>query len=170
MSEMYEIVKSSGIDKCYWVKITDYLNNTIVYDKSDLSNKKILLNLRVLSKVDLSKVMFIYDKSNLKNLSLKCTINKDSIIETSLFGIDIESEILSSISTEILYCVEKEIKENNGIIIYNLVEDIVKYSVYDGSMNIEIKSIVGGFNVDRVKKLKKIRYNLWKKDMFSHLT
>ena len=170
MREMYEIVKSSGIDKCYWVKITDYLSNTIVYDKSNLSTNKILLNLRVLNKIDLSKVIFTYNRLSCNTKVIKIRLNRDVIMDLSRYGIDVEPEVLSNMSDEISYLVEKEIKDNNGIIIYNLIEDIVKYYIHDGSMIIEIKSVVGGFNVDRANKIKKIRYNLWKKDMFSHLT
>lgn len=77
--------------------------------------------------------------------------------------INVDDELLRILTDELRENLKKEIQDNNGIIIYNLVNNIKMYYTPDGSLCLELDSSVSGYHVVRMNKLRKIKHKLWLK-------
>jgi hypothetical protein len=139
-----------------------------VLEKEDdpYKTELVTMTLRVLSKIDLSKIEFTDNKKYCENYRVSMAIKPGEINDLKHFGIDVYSQICSTLSNEIIQHIEKKIKETGGMIIYSVIDNY--YEDIDPSFNYNTIVINGkmiDFKTARFAKILKLKQKIYDKQI-----
>ena len=158
------ILESTKIDPIYWDDVALYCHRYANYDE-DWPFNNVVVALRVLSKIDLSKVMFTdnRDMCDKMKISIKVNINDLHDIEERT-NFDAMAMMESSMVNELVHPMEKMIKEEKGLVIFEVVNiEVVKEP---DTNTVILNSIMKSYDVHRYKKLKKVKVVMDKKSNY----
>jgi len=143
------LLAMTDIDNIYWEDVSKHMEFLF---KNDVKPERLAMELRVISKLDLSKVWFTTDLKLCQEYQWNLRIQDMDLFDMSIQGIDIANWVESSLSVELISILNSHIKKEGGLIIYDL------YNITDVINNlVTVKSHYSPYNVIRFKKLKKIR-------------
>ncbi len=149
------ILEISNISKEYWIDIASYCEKY----KDDILKEpfpSLPMSIKLLSKLDLSKVMFSDFREICKPAKIYMMITHEQLQEIKTkIGIDMVMQMESTLIEQMSIFLNEQIKNDGGVIINGLfetilIEDPIEYKL-------EMTGHILTFNVYRMKKLKKVR-------------
>ena len=146
-----DVLSITNIDKEYWEDIIIYLER-VSNPKEDKNTTRIASILNILSKIDLSKVIFV-NKNICKPHRISLSVSMGEIFELKSINVDVTTMLENNLMIEQLNNLNGIINNYGGIIIY----DIYKISqCIENEPRILLTSYILPCDVLRYKKLKKI--------------
>lgn len=169
-TEWLSILKSIKIPELYYNDIFIILNRIDKLNNDDsicgYNDKQILftITLKVLSKIDLSKVEFVTNKNKCDKFTFNVQLNKNDYMG---FGIDIEAILLSTFSNEIIKYINDCINTTGGVFIYSIVDSFNEISdITMSNTTYNFRSCLSSFN-NRYNKIIKLNEKLDKQRLLS---
>jgi hypothetical protein len=150
------ILKELNIDENYWEDIALFCEKNTFKEK-DNTEYHLPMALRILSRINLSKVLFTNNDEICKKHSIAISISREDLHDITIQnGIDVVTMVESSLIDELAYYINKLIDNEGGVVIYDLCTNIITDEI-PMSPRILMESFFISYNVYRYKKLKKVR-------------
>lgn len=145
------------IDKEYYGVISDYCEKYSDIKANSSSINSFTSALKVLSKINLSKVIFTNDKSICQATQIIIKINPDDIYDIiRQIGTGVIDMYISMIIEELVKYLNKIIDKDGGIVINELFSTYDFSKISNNNNNIIVESYTLPLNVYRYMKLNKI--------------
>lgn len=149
------ILEVANIPRDYWEDVATYCQK---YQDNILKEPfpSLPMSIKILSKLDLSKVMFSDFCEICKPVKIYMMVTHDQLQDIKArIGIDVLMQMESTLIEQMSNFLNEQIKNDGGIIINGLfetllIEDPVEYKL-------EITGHILTFNVYRMKKLRKVK-------------
>lgn len=149
------ILEMTNIPKDYWEDVAIYCEKY----KDDIFKEpfpSLPMSIKLLNKLDLSKVMFTDFKEICKPVKIYMMVTHDQLKDIKAkIGIDILMKMESTLIEQMSNFLNEQIKNEGGIIINDLFETIIIDDPVE--YKLEMTGHILTFNVYRMKKLKKVR-------------
>lgn len=149
------ILETVNIPNDYWGDVATYCEKY----QDDIMKQPfpaLPISIKIISKLDLSKVMFTDFREICKPTKIFMNVNYTELkMIQDKIGIDLLMSMESSMIEQMSMFLNEQIKDDGGIIINGLFETVMVEN--QPEYKIELTGHVLGFDVYRIKKLKKIR-------------
>jgi hypothetical protein len=151
------ILEVVNIDKEYWEDIANYCQNHQDEVKEEALFSGLHISIKIISKLDLSKVIFTDFKEICKPVKIFLGISREQLqdVRAQVWNIDIMAMLESSIIEQMSIYLNDMITNEGGL----LIGDSFKIQMIDdpATPKLEMTGYVLSFNVYRMKKLKKVK-------------
>ena len=152
------ILDTVKIDYAYWEDVAMFCQNHQDEVTKEGLFSGLHISLKIISKLNLSKVMFTDCKEICKPFKLHYNISRDMLedIKAQVWNVDIMATLESSVIEQMVIHLNKMIDDEGGIVIGDSfkIEIIDRDSV---SKLLEMTGYILPYNVYRYKKLKKVK-------------
>ena len=158
------ILESAKIDPIYWDDVALYCHRYANYEEEWPLNN-LVMSIKVLSMLDLSRVMFTENKDmcDESKITFKVNINDLHDIEERT-NFSVMTMLESSTVNELVHSIDEMMKQGKGVVIFEVVKIAV---VKEPDTNtVILNSIMKPYDVHRYKKLKKVKSVLDKKQNY----
>lgn len=152
-----KILQMTTINKEYWDKVGYYCDQYYDLFVSSESINALVLSLRVLGNIDLSKVIFTNLRDICNSYKHSIVLTHDQIMDIKLqSNINVIAVIENLLSVELEKTINNIIEKSGGIVVNNLCDKIESVKQNGLQQRVELTSFILPLDVYRIEKLKKL--------------